>query len=228
MNKLFINLAQGQMVYKNIKLLVFDMAGTTIKENGIVNRTLFHTIQKLGHPVDQLEVDSWQGLNKYDVLAKYTVDKSDSEKMNIYSEFNDTLKCEYFIANHVQLVDDKLPDIFENIRNRNIKIALNTEYNYEIQNMIVERLQMGRYIDDYISSDMVESGRPLPYMINRLMERNKISHPSQVIKFGDTKMDILEGINAKCRASIGVLSGSGGEYDFKLAHDILPSIISIE
>ena len=81
--------------------------------------------------------------------------------MNIYSEFNDTLKCEYFIANYIELMDDKLPDVFENLRNRNIKIALNTGYNYEIQNMIVERLQMGRYIDDYISSDMVKSGRPL-------------------------------------------------------------------
>ena len=65
-------------------------------------------------------------------------------------------------------------------------------------------------------------------MINSLMERNKISHPSEVIKFGDTKMDILEGINAKCRASIGVLSGSGRECDFKLAHSILPSVMSIE
>ena len=73
MNRLVLNLSKGQMAYENIKLLVFDMAGTTINDNGSANRTLFHTIQKLGHPVDQLEVDSWKGLNKYDVLAKYTM-----------------------------------------------------------------------------------------------------------------------------------------------------------
>ena len=37
---------------------------------------------------------------------------------------------------------------------------------------------------------------------------HKIESPLQVIKVGDTTNDILEGINAGCYKSIGVLSGA--------------------
>ena len=43
-------------------------------------------------------------------------------------------------------------------------------------------------------------------MINELMKRNNIKSPENVIKVGDTELDILEGKNAK-RKTVGVLSG---------------------
>ena len=49
---------------------------------------------------------------------------------------------------------------------------------------------MDELIDMYISSE-VKYGRPYPYMIYNLME-NDIQNPKSVIKFGDTKNDILE------------------------------------
>ena len=66
---------------------------------------------------------------------------------------------------------------------------------------------MTNFIDDYISSEEVTSGRPYPYMINSLMKRNNISSIDHVIKIGDTEMDIKEGKNAGCK-TVGVLSGA--------------------
>ena len=57
---------------------------------------------------------------------------------------------------------------------------------------------MNEFIDDYISSEEVKYGRPYPYMIHKLMERNNIINSQNVIKFGDTNNDVLEGINANC------------------------------
>ena len=46
-------------------------------------------------------------------------------------------------------------------------------------------------------------------MIMDLMMRLKIYDPRNVVKIGDTSNDILEGLNANCGLSIGVLSGAG-------------------
>ena len=54
---------------------------------------------------------------------------------------------------------------------------------------------------------MSEFGRPSPSMILKLMKDNNIYEPNQVIKVGDTYNDILEGINANCFLSVGVLTG---------------------
>ena len=67
---------------------------------------------------------------------------------------------------------------------------------------------MEEFIDSYVSSQDVEHARPYPFMIYKLMEMNKIASPDQVIKVGDTSNDILEGLNAGCYKSIGVLTGA--------------------
>ena len=65
---------------------------------------------------------------------------------------------------------------------------------------------MDAFVDDYISSDEVKHGRPEPHMIFELMRRNGVGSPENVVKVGDTENDILEGLNAKCFKSVGVLS----------------------
>ena len=68
-------------------------------------------------------------------------------------------------------------------------------FSKEIQTSIIEKLHMNECIDDYISSEEVQRGRPYPYMIHKLMERHNIENPNSVMKLGIQK-DVLEGINA--------------------------------
>ena len=87
---------------------------------------------------------------------------------------------------------------------------------------------MDELIDMYISSEEVKYGRPYPYMIYHLMEKCGIQNPKSVIKFGDTKNDILEGLNAQCLASVGVLSGADEETHLNEGHHILDSVMDIK
>ena len=59
------------------------------------------------------------------------------------------------------------------------------------------------------------------------MEQNDIHYPQSVIKFGDSPNDILEGKNAKCLLSVGVLTGAGTNDTLKDADIILRSIMKI-
>ena len=210
------------MFAKNsIKMLVCDMAGTTIQENNIVYDNLFKTIKSFEPNVDRIDIHKFYGFNKNEILKYYIYNKKDinfNEKEVIFNEtkqkFNDMLRNDYINNSDVKLIDPNLPIFFNNLRNNNIKITLNTGYNKEIQNILIDKLNLLDCIDVYISSEEVKYSRPYPNMINTLISRNNILNPKEVIKIGDTCIDIIEGRNAKCY-TIGVLSGYTPKYQLK-------------
>lgn len=236
MNSLTLGLSKyHKIVYKNVKLLVFDMAGTTVNEKGIVYQTLYDTIKNFGLNISQKEISNWHGSNKYEVLNHYLTNDSNVSleirnclRDQLYSNFDNNLKERYFNSSNLELIDPQLPELFQKIQKKNIKIALNTGYSQEIQESIIRRLNMNEFIDDYISSEQVKLGRPYPYMIYNLMERNKIECIQSVMKFGDTQNDILEGTNANCLASVGVLSGADNEEKLKGSTHLLDNVMNIQ
>ena len=123
-------------------------------------------------------------------------------------ELEDELTSNYFENGEIEVIDPSIYDFFSNLRINGIKIALNTGYNSKLQRRIIEHLDLKYCIDDYISSDMCRFGRPYPYMIHNLMERNSIYDVKNVAKVGDTINDMWEGKNAGVGLRIGVLSGA--------------------
>jgi phosphonatase-like hydrolase len=215
---------------KNIKMLVFDMAGTTINENGIVYETLYSTMKDFGLHVPKSEQKFWHGANKKEILDNYLVDNNvmtQNIQEDLHTKFFNNLKEQYFESNNIELIHPKLPELLTTFRENDIKVTLNTGYNREIQNSIIHRLNMSDYISDYVCSEDVSRGRPYPYMIYKLMERNDIINAKQVVKIGDSNKDIFEGINAGCFSSIGVLSGIGMKGTLRSSDMILDSVMDL-
>ena len=203
---------------RSTRMLICDMAGTTVQEKGIVYNSLFNTIKLIKPNLIKSEISKFSGYNKNEVI-KYYVDKQKMDSPiivlnNLKSEFNYYLKKEYSNNNSVNLIHPNLPLFFNLLREQDIKICLNTGYNKDIQNLLIDKLNLLDCIDDYISSEEVDRGRPYPYMIERLMFRNNIEYPQEVIKIGDSIADINEGKNAGCK-TVGVLSGSNSKVQLK-------------
>ena len=59
---------------------------------------------------------------------------------NLKSEFNYYLKKEYLNNNSVKLMHKNLPPFFNLLRDQDIKICLNTGYNKDIQNLLIDKL----------------------------------------------------------------------------------------
>ena len=194
------------------KMLVCDMAGTIIQENGIVYKTLFDSIKKFKPDLKMSQIDDFHGYNKSEVIKHFLYTESGYTDPSLLRKtirlFNTNLKYNY-LNNYsdIKLIDPNLHLYFNELRKDNIKIALNTGYSKEIQDILIYKLNLKYCIDDYISSSEVNMGRPAPHMIFDLMDRNNIIRPEQVIKIGDTRVDILEGKNAGCK-TVGVLSGA--------------------
>ena len=198
---------------KSIKLLVCDMAGTTVNEGGLVYKTLYETIKGYDIYIKPEDMKNWYGVNKTEVLQHF-INTDNEYKYNeailpqMLDSFKKNLKKKYFEDKSIKLMDPGLPDLFNSFRDRGIKIALNTGYSVDIQEALIENLNMRDFIDGYISSESVPHGRPEPFMIQELMARFNITNSKEVVKIGDSINDILEGKNAGCASSLGVLSGA--------------------
>uniref|UniRef100_A0AB39JDV8 Phosphonatase-Like Hydrolase n=1 Tax=Florenciella sp. virus SA2 TaxID=3240092 RepID=A0AB39JDV8_9VIRU len=218
------------------KLMVFDMAGTTVNENGIVYKTLFKTLNQYGLSVTEKDIEKWHGSNKYHALEHFLYNSFNNteinhrnyelEKNTLNKLFDHNLKVEYFEKSNISLIDESMPELFNNLRSQGIKIALNTGYSKEIQENIINKLHMNEFIDGYISSEDVKYGRPYPYMIHKLMEQFEIESSKEVIKLGDTVNDILEGKNANCY-TIGVLSGADDHNKLYKSNYLLDSVMNL-
>ncbi len=203
------------LIRNKISLLVCDMAGTIINENGIVYKSIFNTLHKLGYDPQEKNIPKWTGLSKkkvlYDEISKKYINEDATKVINEVNLAENlllkTLQEEYFYNDGLELIDDELLDFFDYCRINGIHIALNTGYPKTLQDDIIDHLNLRGRIDSSISSDEVKLGRPYPYMINHLLEEFNIISTSNIAKIGDTSNDMLEGKNANCGLTIGVLTG---------------------
>ena len=220
---------------RGITLMVCDMAGTVINEGGLVYKTLYETLKNNNIPVKKSDITNWHGQQKQQVISDM-IDKylphemyKDDVKNYCYDEFHVCLSDAYFGAHStISLIDPELPNFFQRLQFNGVKIALNTGYERNFQRKIINHFNMNEYIDDFISSGDVSMGRPYPYMIHRIMERNNVISVKHVAKVGDTRNDILEGKNAGCGVTIAVQTGAGTTTDFLEADLIVDKITNID
>ncbi len=220
---------------RGITLMVCDMAGTVINEGGLVYKTLYKTLKNNNIPVKKSDINDWHGKQKQEVISNM-IDKylpNDMHKGEIktycYDEFDVNLNDAYFGAHsNISLIDPELPNFFKRLQFNGVKIALNTGYERNFQRKIINHFNMNDYVDDFISSGDVRMGRPYPYMIHRIMERNNIISVKHVAKVGDTRNDVLEGKNAGCGITIAVQTGAGSTRDFLEADMIVDKITNID
>lgn len=210
------------LLNKSIRLLVCDMAGTTVHEGGLVYKTLYNTIKGYDIYIKPEDMSKWYGVNKTEVLQHFIntdIEYKDNPAIlpQMLHTFKENLTKSYRDENSVGLIHPNLPSLLNSFRDNDIKIALNSGFSVDIQESLIENLGMNEFIDGYISSEEVPKGRPEPFMIETLMDRFNISDSSQVIKIGDSVNDILEGKHAGCFASIGVLSGADSKEKLKNA-----------
>lgn len=201
-----------------LKLAVFDMAGTVVQEGGAVYSTMLNTLEARGVRVQN--TNWWAGKNKLEVLSFYCKFHDLDE---VRAEFKERLFAAY--ETDLSLISGA-EQTFERLKADGVSVALNTGYPKDVQERIVKMLNLDELVDDWISSEEVSYGRPSPNMLNELMLRFD-TWPKDVIKVGDTRNDMLEGLNAHCGEIVGVLLT--GEHDEKTlygagAHRVIDSI----
>lgn len=199
-----------------IRLVVFDMAGTTVYDNLFVSRAVASAMNEFNYPVTPQEVEPVMGYEK-PLAISMLLDRHEADPANITGELVNTIHARfveimmdfYATAPDVRPIDG-VEAVFAALRSRGINIGLDTGFSKDIAGLVLHRmgwLQKG-LVQHMVASDEVPHGRPDPYMIFKIMEACGITDPKEVVKVGDTEVDVNEGRNAGCLWTIGVTTGA--------------------
>lgn len=195
-----------------VKMVVFDMAGTTIDENNVVYKTLRQAINESEFDFTLDEVlkegagkEKQQAIRS--VLAlKEIVDETLS--VRIFERFLVMLKDAY---NNLAVSEQPhTSEVFRILKANGIAVVLNTGYNRETAEGLIKKIgwKLGHHFDCLVTASDVERNRPDPEMIYYAMIQMGIRELEGVVKVGDSTIDIEEGQNAGCFMSIGITTGA--------------------
>ncbi|TAH08188.1 MAG: phosphonatase-like hydrolase [Sphingobacteriia bacterium] len=196
-----------------IKMVVFDMAGTTINEDNIVYKTLQQSINNAGFNCTlEFVLTYGAGKEKRKAISDIVNNMEENigaEKIDaIFKDFQLQLKTAYSVAN-ISAQPDALM-VFDALHKLGIKIVLNTGYDSSTAFLLLNELEweIGHEIDLVITASDVANGRPAPDMILLAMQEFGITNAAEVAKVGDSMIDIEEGLNAGCNIVVGITTGA--------------------
>jgi phosphonatase-like hydrolase len=198
----------------HIDLVVFDMAGTTVYDGDAVNVCLRAALQAAGCAVTRDAVNEVMGLPKPEAIRRLIELRTPAAATppsvdRTHADFVRRM-IDYYRHDPAVRETDDTTATFRTLKAAGIKVAVDTGFDRQITNVILDRLGWERdgLLDTSVTSDEVPRGRPHPDMVLRAMRLTGVSDPRCVAKVGDTPSDLYEGHNAGCGLVIGVTSGS--------------------
>ena len=225
-NKLNRSLDNIKDKFAHVKLCVFDMAGTTVDEDNLVYKNVRDAINEVlesaGKSDKQVDLDLCleYGAGKEkrkainDILN--TLDLSDGDIMTLtdtaFETFKSILDTAYSQDTLAEF--DGMSNLFKQLKDSGRYVVLNTGYDAKTANKVLDTLDwsVGNQVDALVTADDVNNGRPAPDMITHAMQQFEVTDSQQVLKAGDSGIDIEEGKNAYCGLVIGVLSGAQNQH----------------
>jgi phosphonatase-like hydrolase len=209
---------------QTIKLVVFDMAGTTVNEGNVVYKTVKKSLNDAGYPITISDVlTHGAGKEKHQAITDILKNCTGLQDITpvadtVFANFKAELEKAY--SNLDVTTFEGTEQLFKDLRKKDIKVVLNTGYDAKTANGLLQKLawKVGETIDALVTADDVQNGRPAGDMIFKAMEIVGIKDSKLVLKVGDSKIDIEEGFNANCGMTAGVLTGAQTREEIQKAN----------
>jgi phosphonatase-like hydrolase len=222
------------------QLAVFDLAGTTVKDNFDVHRVLQRAMRKHDIDISIQQANNVMGIPKPVAIHQLLMECGNhitpvthDRVEAIHKDFVEEM-INFYETDPSVSEKDGVSKTFEKLKESGIKVCVNTGFDRPITSALLKRLgweEMG-LIDGSVTSDEVARGRPYPDMILKLMVTHNVRYGNFVVKVGDTPSDIQEGRASSCGMVVGVTTGAFSkealleeEPDYTIAH--LSELISL-
>ncbi len=235
------------MLNKELKMVVFDMAGTTLVDNHEVEACFAKAAKESGLIVSDeriLAIQGWAKRFVFEMLWEEQIGKDHPQYLqNVersFQLFKDILE-EYYTFQPIHPTEGAI-ELFEILKLNKVKIVLTTGFYRKVTDIILARLgwnynlnehRIGdeqSIIDQSISSDEVENGRPFPDLVVKAMQTWGIDDAKNVICIGDTPSDLGCGTSAGCMYAFGVTNGTHTEEQLSnyANNGLWPSLVAFK
>ncbi|MDQ2752914.1 MAG: HAD hydrolase-like protein, partial [Bacteroidota bacterium] len=130
----------------NIQLIVFDIAGTTVKDNGEIATAFWMALKEYGYLVPTNKINALMGYKKPEAIRKM-VEEYEQNKERISDDYINAIHERFLelMIEHYQTVKEIVPlpnvrEVFSFLKENKIKIGLDTGFSKNITDVILNRL----------------------------------------------------------------------------------------
>lgn len=214
-----------------LDLVVFDIAGTVVEDDGQVPDAFTAALAQHGFKVTPEQIRNVRGSSKRQALLDLIPPGTRQVQIaaEVYATFKNYLAQQY-AAKGVRAIPGA-QQIFHLLREHGVRVALNTGFDRETTGLLLGVLGWDNMIiDAVVCGDDVRQGRPAPYLIFRAMETTGARDVHKVASVGDTILDLQAGYHAGVCWNVGVLSGAHDRQAMESAPHthILPSVADLK
>jgi phosphonatase-like hydrolase len=200
----------GAGLMNGLKLVVFDLAGTTVKDSGQVSGAFTAALYEHDIEFTPEQLSSVRGSSKRQAVLRFIPEGPNRAHRAelVYASFREHLTERYRVGG-IEPVDGA-EQIFRWLRAEGVRVALNTGFDRDITGLLLKALgwEKEALVDAVVCGDEVRQGRPAPYLIFHAMEATATVSVHEVANVGDTTLDLQAGHNACVRWNVGVLTGA--------------------
>ena len=185
-----------------IQTILFDLDGTLIDTNELINESFYHTFKQFGLEFTHDEVISFNGPPLRDTFEKIDLDKAEA-MITTYREHN--------LEHHDDYVKafPNVKETLKELKNRGIQLGVVTT---KMRGTAIRGMKLTgiyEYFDTIIALDDISNPKPHPEPVLRAM-KNIHANPETTLMVGDNHHDIESGQNAEVKTA-GVAWSLKGE-----------------
>jgi phosphoglycolate phosphatase len=191
-------------------LAVLDMAGTTVRDDGVVDEAFTTALTSVGVTLGSTRfedarryVNETMGQSKADVFAVLLEPAAATQATEEFARAYEAIVAQGRVAPM-----DGAVALFATLREHGVKVCLTTGFAPSTRDALIASLGWTDLVDLALSPADCGRGRPEPDMIFGAMERLGVPDAGAVAVAGDTVSDLEAGTKAGARAVVGVLSGA--------------------
>jgi phosphonatase-like hydrolase len=194
-------------------LACLDMAGTTVRDDGVVDAAFTIALEQAG-------VDAHSA--RFDAASAYVRDTMGQSKSDVFAALLEPDEAERATAEFARAYEaivaqggvTAMPgaiEVFTALRAHGVLVCLTTGFAPSTRDAVIAALAFSDHIDLALSPADVGRGRPEPDMIFGAMDRLGVPDAGAVAVVGDTISDLEAGSRAGAGAVVGVRSGAHDE-----------------
>jgi phosphoglycolate phosphatase len=198
-------------VIVDVELVVFDLAGTTVHDHGLVEQAFALAVDRTGladgaeQRAEALDyVRETMGQSKIEVFRALTGDEDEAVRAN---EAFEVAYSELVASVGVEAIPGA-EEVMRELREGGVKVALATGFSRVTLDAVLDALGWHDLADLTLTPADAGRGRPFPDLPLTALLRTAATSVSAMVVVGDTASDMLSGVNAGAGLVVGVLSGA--------------------
>jgi beta-phosphoglucomutase family hydrolase len=175
-----------------LEAVIFDMDGTLVDSMPYHYKSWEVFFEQQGIKLTKEEFDSIHHGTLFDIMPRIFGDISHEESYRLGMIKEQAFRDLYM---HEIKPIDGLIDWLETIKNAGLKIGLGTAADFTNADFTVDAIDIRKYFDAIVTSDIVKEGKPSPAVYLKVAEMLQVN-PAGCVVFEDTLSGIQAGLSA--------------------------------